>query len=75
MLPSFIVTFKKLKVLDVSHCLSFEWLPKGLGRLLNLEVLMGIRPAKSSQLKGCRIGKLKILANHKRLSIQLIGVD
>ena len=61
--------------MNVSHCLSFEWLPKGFGRLSNLEVFMGFRPARSSQIKGSRIGELKNLANLRRLSLQLIGVD
>jgi len=75
MLPSYIVTFKKLKVLDVSHCGSLECFPKGLGRLSNLEVLLGFRPARSSQPEGCRIGELRNLAKLRMLSIQITRDD
>ncbi|XP_015890023.3 disease resistance RPP13-like protein 4 [Ziziphus jujuba] len=70
-LPSYIVTFKKLRVLDVSHCGSLEYLPKGLGRLSQLEVLLGFKPAKSSQIEGCRIGELRNLNALKKLGLQL----
>lgn len=75
MLPSYIVTFKKLKVLDVSHCGSLECLPKGLGRLSNLEVLLGFRPARLSQLEGCRIGELRNLTKLRTLGLQITRVD
>ncbi|XP_059440347.1 disease resistance RPP13-like protein 4 [Corylus avellana] len=75
LLPSYIVTFKKLTVLNVSHCGSLECFPKGLGRLSNLEVLLGFRPARSSQEKGCRIGELKNLAKLRMLSIQITRAD
>ncbi|KAF5463095.1 hypothetical protein F2P56_019038 [Juglans regia] len=74
-LPSYIVTFKKLKVLDVSHCGSLECLPKGLGRLSNLEVLLGFRPARSDQLKGCRIGELINLTKLRSLVLQITRAD
>lgn len=75
MLPSYVVTFKKLKVLDVSHCGSLEFLPKGLGRLSNLEVLLGFRPARSSQLEGCRIGELRNLTKLRTLGLQITRAD
>ncbi|ONI01643.1 hypothetical protein PRUPE_6G150700 [Prunus persica] len=37
---------------------SFKYLPKGLGRLSNLGVLLGYKPTKSKQLEDCRIDKL-----------------
>ncbi|KAI5323371.1 hypothetical protein L3X38_032443 [Prunus dulcis] len=40
---------------------SFKYLPKGLGRLSNLEVLLGYKPTKSKQLEDCRIAKLEKL--------------
>lgn len=74
-LPSCIVTFKKLRVLDVSHCGSLNYLPKGLGRLSNLEVLLGFKPAKSSQLEGCRIVELRNLIRLRKLGLQLTCCD
>ncbi|KAB1202063.1 Disease resistance RPP13-like protein 4 [Morella rubra] len=74
-LPSCIVNFKKLEVLDVSNCGSLECLPKGLGRLSNLEVLLGFKPARSSQLEGCRIGELKNLTKLRMLALQITRAD
>ncbi|KAB1201961.1 Disease resistance RPP13-like protein 4 [Morella rubra] len=74
-LPSYIVNFKKLKVLDVSHCGSLDCLPKGLGRLSNLEVLLGFRPARSSQLEGCRIGELRNLTKLRMLALQITRAE
>lgn len=70
-LPSYIVSFKKLRVLDASNCGSLEYFPKGLGRLSQLEVLLGFKPAKSSQLEGCRIGELRNLIRLRTLGLQL----
>ncbi|OAY57444.1 disease resistance RPP13-like protein 4 isoform X3 [Manihot esculenta] len=74
-LPPYLMTFKKLIVLDVSHCGSLDYLPKGLGRLSNLEVLLGFRPARSSQLNGCRIAELRNLTRLRRLSLHLSQSD
>ncbi|KAM1701754.1 disease resistance RPP13-like protein 4 [Malus sylvestris] len=74
-LPPCIVTFKKLRVLDISNCGSLKYLPKGLGRLSNLEVLSGFRPAKSSQLEGCRIGEIRNLIRLRTLGLQLTCSD
>lgn len=74
-LPPCIMTFKKLRVLDASYCGSLEYLPKGLGRLSNLEVLLGFKPAKSSQLEGCRIGELRNLIRLRTLGIRLSCSD
>lgn len=75
MLPPYIVSFKKLRVLDVSHCGSLEYIPKGLGKLSNLEVLLGFRPAQSSQVKGCRIPELMTLTRLRTLGLQFTRAD
>jgi hypothetical protein len=74
-LPPYLTKFKKLRVLDVSHCGSLEYLPKGLGRLSNLEVLLGFRPARASQLDGCRIAELRKLSRLRKLGLHLVWVD
>ncbi|KAF8406765.1 hypothetical protein HHK36_008857 [Tetracentron sinense] len=71
MLPSSITRLKKLTVLDVSHCGSLEYLPKGLGRLSNLQVLLGFRPARSSQSRGCRLAELGRLTRLRTLELLL----
>ncbi|KAJ4849455.1 hypothetical protein Tsubulata_013955 [Turnera subulata] len=68
-LPSYLISFKKLRVLDASHSGSLECFPKGLGRLSNLEVLLGFRLAKSSQSEGCRIAELKNLTRLRTLGL------
>ncbi|KAJ4822967.1 hypothetical protein Tsubulata_000331 [Turnera subulata] len=67
--PSYLMNFKKLRILDASHCGSLEYFPKGLGRLSNLEVLLGFRPARSSQSEGCRIAELKNLTRLRTLGL------
>lgn len=74
-LPPYLTKFKKLRVLDVSHCGSLEYLPKGLGRLSNLEVLLGFRPARASQLEGCRIAELRNLSRLRKLGLHLVWDD
>lgn len=74
-LPPYLTKFKKLRVLDVSHCGSLEYLPKGLGRLSNLEVLLGFRPARASQLDGCRIAELRKLSRLRKLGLHLVWDD
>lgn len=74
-LPSYITNFKTLRILDVSHCISLDCFPKGLGRLSNLEVLLGFRPARSSQIEGCRIAELKNLIRLRTLFIHLTRDD
>ncbi|KAH8479388.1 hypothetical protein H0E87_010659 [Populus deltoides] len=74
-LPPYLTKFKKLRVLDVSHCGSLEYLPKGLGRLSNLEVLLGFRPARASQLDGCRIAELRNLSRLRKLGLHLVWDD
>ncbi|XP_059623589.1 disease resistance RPP13-like protein 4 [Cornus florida] len=75
MLPSCILTFEKLTVVDVSHCGSLEYLPKGLGRLSNLQELLGFKPARPSQLEGCRIAELRMLTQLRKLSLRLSQGD
>lgn len=70
-LPSCISTFEKLVTLDVSHCGSLEYLPKGLGKLSNLQVLLGFKPAKASQLEGCRVAELRSLTKLRKLGLRL----
>lgn len=71
MLPSCIINFENLIALDVSHCGSLEYLPKGIGKLLNLQVLLGFKPAKPSQLGGCRVAELKSLTQLRKLGLRL----
>ncbi|KAF5736005.1 disease resistance RPP13-like protein 4 [Tripterygium wilfordii] len=75
MLPSCLVKFKKLRVLDASHCGSLEYLPKGLGKLSNLEVLLGFRPARSSQSEGSRIAELRNLTRLRTLGLHFTQGD
>ncbi|CAL5366365.1 unnamed protein product [Camellia sinensis] len=75
LIPSYITTFAKLSVLDASHCGSLGYFPKGLGRLLNLQVLLGFKPAKSSQEQGCRIAELKNLTHLRTLGLHLSQGD
>ncbi|KAJ4714323.1 Disease resistance protein [Melia azedarach] len=75
MLPSYVLSFNQLRALDVSHCGSLNYLPKGLGGLLNLEVLLGFRPARSVQSEGCRISELKNLTRLRKLGLQLTCGD
>ncbi|KAJ4964032.1 hypothetical protein NE237_023971 [Protea cynaroides] len=70
-LPSFITTLEKLTILDVSYCGSLEYFPKGLGRLSNLEELLGFRPARSNQLEKCSIAELKSLSRLRKLELRL----
>ncbi|KAK7853299.1 disease resistance rpp13-like protein 4 [Quercus suber] len=63
-----------LRVLDVSRSI-FEASLSGLGRLSNLEVLLGFRPARSSQLEGCRIGELRNLTKLRTLGLQITRAD
>ncbi|PIA46011.1 hypothetical protein AQUCO_01600345v1 [Aquilegia coerulea] len=74
-LPSSITNLRNLIVLDVSHCGSLECLPKGLGRLSNLQALLGFRPARPDQSKGCRISELRTLARLVTLDLQLTHGD
>lgn len=75
MLPSYVQSFIQLRALDVTHCGSLQYLPKGFGKLLNLEVLLGFRPARSSQPEGCRISELKNLTRLRKLGLQLTCGD
>ncbi|KAF5197405.1 Disease resistance rpp13-like protein [Thalictrum thalictroides] len=74
-LPSSITNLRKLIVLDVSHCGSLAYLPKGLGRLSNLQALLGFRPARLDQCKGCRIAELRTLAQLATLDLRLTHGD
>ncbi|KAL2552824.1 Disease resistance RPP13-like protein 4 [Forsythia ovata] len=74
-LPSCILTYEQLAILDVSNCGSLEYLPRGLGTLSNLQVLLGFKPCKLSESRGCRIGELRSLTRLRRLSLQLSHGD
>lgn len=74
-LPCCILNYEQLAVLDVSNCGSLEYLPQGLGRLTNLQVLLGFKPCKLSQSRGCRIGELRSLIRLRRLSLHLSHGD
>ncbi|CAK7350490.1 unnamed protein product [Dovyalis caffra] len=74
-LPPYLTNFKKLRVLDVSHCGSLGCLLKGLGRLSNLEVLLGFRPTRSCQLEGCWIVELRNLSRLRKLGLHLVWDD
>ncbi|XAR73836.1 hypothetical protein NMG60_11007937 [Bertholletia excelsa] len=74
-LPPYIITFQDLTVLDLSHCGSLEYLPKGLEKLSNLQVLLGFRPARSSQKEGCRVTELGKLNRLRELGLRLSEHD
>ncbi|KAF9614362.1 hypothetical protein IFM89_018115 [Coptis chinensis] len=74
-LPSYVTNLHNLIVLDVSYCGSLEYLPKGLGRLSNLQSLLGFRPARPNQSKGCRIAELKTLPLLETLELRLTRED
>ncbi|CAA2990736.1 disease resistance RPP13 4, partial [Olea europaea subsp. europaea] len=74
-LPCCILNYEQLLVLDVRNCGSLEYLPQGLGRLTNLQVLLGFKPCKLSESRGCRIGELRSLIRLRRLSLQLSHGD
>ncbi|CAE6075812.1 unnamed protein product [Arabidopsis arenosa] len=68
-----IVLFKKLLVLDMTNCGSLECFPKGIGSLVNLEVLLGFKPARSNN--GCKLSEVKNLTNLRKLGLSLTRGD
>ncbi|KAF3678678.1 hypothetical protein FXO37_04259 [Capsicum annuum] len=71
MLPSCILTFEELAVLDLNHCGSLEYLPKRFNRIFNLDVLLEFKLAKLSQRGGCRISELRSLTRLRTISLRL----
>lgn len=69
LIPSCITSFKSLSVLDASFCGSVKYFPKGLDRLVNLQVLLGFKPATPSQKDSCRLGELKKLTHLRKLGL------
>ncbi|KAF8392512.1 hypothetical protein HHK36_022855 [Tetracentron sinense] len=53
-----ITTLQKLTVLDVGYCPSLQCLPRGLGRLSNLQELSGYKLGSPSSMDGCRLSEL-----------------
>ncbi|KAL1199703.1 Disease resistance RPP13-like protein 4 [Cardamine amara subsp. amara] len=68
-----IVMFKKLLVLDMTNCGSLECFPKGIGSLVNLEVLLGFKPARLNN--GCKLGEVRNLNKLRKLGISLTRGD
>ncbi|XP_072955925.1 disease resistance RPP13-like protein 4 [Typha angustifolia] len=66
-----ITSFKKLTHLDVSGCYLLEGMPKGIGSLLELQVLKGFVLGDSTSKKACRLTELAKLEKLRKLSISI----
>ncbi|KAJ6353241.1 hypothetical protein OIU76_002286 [Salix suchowensis] len=68
-LPPALESLINLTILNLSYSQNLK------GRLSNLEVLLGFRPARASQLKGCRIAELRNLSQLRKLGLHLVWDD
>ncbi|KAJ8641229.1 hypothetical protein MRB53_017923 [Persea americana] len=71
MLPPTVVKLDKLIFLGICECDSFDHMPDGLGKLKNMEGLIGFRPSSISHKNASRIDQLKNLGELRHLHIVL----
>ncbi|KAJ4782272.1 RNI-like superfamily protein [Rhynchospora pubera] len=70
-LTAAVTTLQKLQYLDVSECYLLDQMPKGLGRLINLEVLKGFVVGSSKSKDPCRLIELSRLDKLRKLGISI----
>lgn len=66
-----VTSLQKLQYLDVSECYLLDHMPRGLGRLVNLEVLKGFVIGSTKSKDPCRLSELIRLDKLKKLSISI----
>jgi Leucine-rich repeat (LRR) protein len=70
-LTTAVTSLQKLQYLDVSECYLLDQMPRGLGRLVNIEVLKGFVIGSIKSKDPCRLTELTKLDKLKKISISI----
>ncbi|KDP30598.1 hypothetical protein JCGZ_16251 [Jatropha curcas] len=66
-----VTQLKRLLVLDLSYCDKLRYLPRGIGRLVQLEQLSGLRLAPQANKSSCQLVEIEELVELRVLQLNL----